>query len=284
MSIEITKSYRAYKKSPYKSIKHSSYFPVYDRLFSPYIGKEITFVEIGILGGGSLFMWREFFGQNARIIGIELNPEAKRWEEEGFEIYIGSQSDPKFWEHFKNEIGDIDIVLDDGGHTFEQQIITVENILPNIKDNGLIVVEDTHTSYMREFGGPSSYSFVEYAKNIVDGINFRFGKFSKKRHEKKIYSVTFLESFVVFNINSELSAIESHPTNNEGIDLNIAHADFGTTALLEKLPKLFKWIKKVPILRTVLVGFYEIIMKTTIITYNFEKNISQRSLRKYFKY
>ena len=102
MSIEITKSYRAYKKSPYKSIKHSSYFPVYDHLFCPYIGKEITFVEIGILGGGSLFMWREFFGENARIIGIDLNPEAKRWEKEGFEIYIGSQSDPHFWEHFKN--------------------------------------------------------------------------------------------------------------------------------------------------------------------------------------
>ena len=42
MSIEITKSYSAYKKSPYKSIKHSSYFPVYDHLFCPYIGKEIT--------------------------------------------------------------------------------------------------------------------------------------------------------------------------------------------------------------------------------------------------
>ena len=66
MSIEITKSYKAYKKSPYKSIKHSSYFPVYDHLFGSYIGKEITFVEIGILGGGSLYMWREFFGKKAR--------------------------------------------------------------------------------------------------------------------------------------------------------------------------------------------------------------------------
>ena len=279
MSIEITKSYRAYKKSPYKSIKHSSYFPVYDHLFCPYIGKEITFVEIGILGGGSLFMWREFFGQNARIIGIDLNPEAKRWEKEGFEIYIGSQSDPKFWEYFKNEVGYIDIVLDDGGHTFEQQIITIENILPNIKDTGLIVVEDTHTSYMREFGGPSSYSFVEYAKNVVDGINYRFGKFSKKIHEKSVYSVTFLESFVVFNINRELSSIESHPTNNEGIDLNISHGNAGTVTLQKKLPSLFKQIKKVRILRSVLANLYGKISKTTI--YKYTKNLN---LRKYFKY
>ena len=279
MSIEITKSYKAYKKSPYKSIKHSSYFPVYDYLFSPYIGKGITFVEIGILGGGSLFMWREFFGKNARIIGIDLNPEAKRWEKEGFEIYIGSQSDPKFWECFKTEVGNIDIVLDDGGHTFEQQITTVENILPNITDNGLIVVEDAHTSYMREFGGPSSYSFVEYAKNIVDGINFRFGEFSKKRHEKNVYSVTFLESFVVFNINRELSAIESHPTNNGGIDLNILHADFGTAALQQKLPIPSKWIKKVRILKSIFINLHGKILKTKI--YRFTKNFS---LRKYFKY
>ena len=279
MSIEITKSYSAYKKSPYKSIKHSSYFPVYDHLFCPYIGKEITFVEIGILGGGSLFMWREFFGQNARIIGIDLNPEAKRWEKEGFEIYIGSQSDPKFWEYFKNEVDNIDIVLDDGGHTFEQQIITIENILPNIKDTGLIVVEDTHTSYMRKFGGPSSYSFVEYAKNVVDGINFRFGNFSKKRHEKKIYSVTFFESFVVFKINRELSAIESHPTNNGGIDLNISHGSSGTVTLQKKLPGLFKQIKKVRILRSFLADLYGKVQKMKV--YTFTKNLG---LRKYFKY
>ena len=116
MSIEITKSYSAYKKSPYKSIKHSSYFPVYDHLFCPYIGKEITFVEIGILGGGSLFMWREFFGQNARIIGIDLNPEAKKLTEEGFEIFIGDQSSQEFWKGFYNEVGKIDILIDDGGH------------------------------------------------------------------------------------------------------------------------------------------------------------------------
>ncbi len=279
MSIEITKSYSAYKKSPYKSIKHSSYFPVYDHLFCPYIGKEITFVEIGILGGGSLFMWREFFGQNARIIGIDLNPEAKRWEKEGFEIYIGSQSDPKFWEYFKNEVGNIDIVLDDGGHTFEQQIITIENILPNIKDTGLIVVEDTHTSYMGNFGGPSSYSFVEYAKNVVDGINFRFGKFSKKRHEKNVYSVTFFESFVVFKINRELSAIESHPTNNGGIDLNISHGSSGTVTLQKKLPGLFKQIKKVRILRSFLADLYGKVQKMKV--YTFTKNLG---LRKYFKY
>ncbi len=86
-------SYRSYLKSPYKSIKHTTYFEVYDELFSRYRGKDITFVEVGVLGGGSLFMWRDFFGPKARIIGVDLNPNAKKWTEHGFEIFIGSQSD-----------------------------------------------------------------------------------------------------------------------------------------------------------------------------------------------
>lgn len=145
-------SYQAYINSPYRSVKHSTYFAVYDELFTPFKGKPITFVEIGVLGGGSLFMWRDFFGSNARIIGIDLNPEALRWKDEGFEIFIGNQKDASFWDEFSSMIPSIDILLDDGGHTYEQQIITVERGLDLINDGGLLVVEDTHTSYMGGFG------------------------------------------------------------------------------------------------------------------------------------
>ena len=109
-------SFAAYLESPYRSLKHSSYFRVYDTLFGPYRGKAITFVEVGILGGGSLFMWRSFFGPQARIIGVDLNPNARKWEKDGFEIFIGSQSDTAFWQDFARKVGPVDILLDDGGH------------------------------------------------------------------------------------------------------------------------------------------------------------------------
>jgi hypothetical protein len=156
--------------SPYFSSKHSSYFQVYDFLFSSYKQKEITFLEIGVYGGGSLFMWRNFFGKKARIIGIDLNPDAKKFEKYGFEILIGSQKDEKFLEDVKKKVGKIDIVLDDGGHTYEQQIITAVSLLENIKDNGMLVVEDTHTSYMEGYG-PVEYSFINYVKELIDKIN-----------------------------------------------------------------------------------------------------------------
>ena len=98
--MENSESYKSFMKSKYKSVKHTSYFYAYDYFLEKYRNKEITFVEIGILGGGSLFMWRDFFGPKARIIGIDLNPEVKKWEKDGFEIFVGSQSDSNFWKYF----------------------------------------------------------------------------------------------------------------------------------------------------------------------------------------
>jgi hypothetical protein len=63
---------------PFLSTKHTTYFPVYDRLFGPYRDRPITFGEIGVLSGGSLFMLRSFFGPKARFIGIDLNLDAVR--------------------------------------------------------------------------------------------------------------------------------------------------------------------------------------------------------------
>ena len=80
--------FQAFQRAPFLSNKHSSYFQTYGELFEKYRGKPITFVEIGVFSGGSLFMWRDYFGPQARIIGVEFNPDAIRWREHGFEIYI----------------------------------------------------------------------------------------------------------------------------------------------------------------------------------------------------
>ena len=58
------------------SSKHEKYFDVYEENFSKYKGKKITFVEVGIFNGGSLKIWKEYFGPDAKIIGIDINPES----------------------------------------------------------------------------------------------------------------------------------------------------------------------------------------------------------------
>lgn len=216
-----TISFKAFQASPYKSRKHSTYFDCYDHFFTKFIGTPITFVEIGVLGGGSLFMWREFFGPKARIIGIDLNPSAKKWEDFGFEIYIGNQSNPNFWHNFFNEIGCVDVVLDDGGHTYEQQIITVECVLPHLNDGGILLVEDTHTSYLDGFG-PKRFSFMNYVKHKIDAVNKRFSKLKNQARapnpEDRFWSIEVVESMVAFKIRHKATMLVSEQIENNGID------------------------------------------------------------------
>ena len=196
--------------------KWESYFNVYEKIFQSYKGKKITFVEVGVSTGGSLQMWRKYFGKNARIIGVELNPEAKKLEADGFEIFIGNQSDPSFWKKFYETVGKIDILLDDGGHKNIQQISTVHNSLPFINNNGLVVVEDTHASYLSEFKNPSYFSFINYCNKIIESIHRRCTALNKKTnvYSDKIFSVNFYESITVFNIDSE-KCFSSSPIINK---------------------------------------------------------------------
>jgi hypothetical protein len=221
-----TQSYKSFIKSPHFVFKHTTYFDAYDEILSEFRGKEITFVEIGVLGGGSLFMWRDFFGPKARIIGVDLNPAAKKWELEGFEIFIGSQSSPEFWKDFIAKVGPIDIVLDDGGHTYEQQIVTVEQLLGSIKDGGKVIVEDTHTSYLKGFG-PMKYSFIEYTKKLIDSINRRFGALDNLGSERRIWSIAIYESIVAFSINKKASQLISTPIKGSGINDGAKDYRFG---------------------------------------------------------
>ena len=205
-------------QSPFLSYKYSNYFDIYKILLSPFKNKKITFVEVGILHGGSLFMWKKFLGKKARIIGIDFNPNANHWKKHGFEIFILNQANPAEWNACFKKIGKIDILLDDGGHTNIQQITTLISALPFIKNNGKIIIEDTHASYLSEFGNPSKFSFISYAKKIIDIIHERSGLLINKKTNvirSSIYSVQFFDSIVCFNINRTL-CIKSKLLKNGG--------------------------------------------------------------------
>jgi len=198
-------TFEAFSNSPYFSIKHTNYFDIYDRLLSKYIGQSMTFVEIGVLDGGSLFMWRDFFGNRARIIGVDLNPNAIKWREHGFEIFIGDQSNPDFWVNFFREIGDIDVLLDDGGHRNIQQIVTVQSSLPYVLDGGLIIVEDTQTSFMK-FETFQRFSFISFLKQKIESLYGRSDELnlSKDVFTKSVSSLEFFTGICVLHINRSL--------------------------------------------------------------------------------
>src|SRR6266851_3385960 len=110
--------------------KWDHYFDIYDRHFKNFRGRDVVIVEIGIYSGGSLEMWRDYFGANCRIIGVDIEPACKVYESNSVRVFIGDQADREFWKRLKQEVGTVDIVIDDGGHASQQQIITLEEMLP----------------------------------------------------------------------------------------------------------------------------------------------------------
>ncbi len=242
---------RIFRSLTQKSAKVSSYFAVYDLVLTKYRNKPgITFVEIGVADGGSLLMWREFLGPDARIIGIDYDPAAAAMRQKGFEMFIGDQASPAFWKEFFAQIGDIDVLIDDGGHTNKHQISTVDLCLDHIKNGGLILTEDVGTSYLPEYGNPSKYSFMNYAKTIVERIQFRSPverRPQPDRFTNAVFSIAFFESIVCLHVDRRLCGRanvtyvgkdEIGSLNHWNVDKRLVSFDTGRRgrAMLRSLP------------------------------------------------
>lgn len=149
------------------------YFPIYHEWFKKFRGTDVVFVEIGVQNGGSAQMWREYFGKDAKIIGVDIDPRCKQFEDDSIKIEIGSQEDVNFWTEFKQKYPRVDLLLDDGGHTMNQQIVTFQQMFPHIREGGIYFCEDCHTSYIEKFGGglgkPDTY--IEFAKRLIDEMH-----------------------------------------------------------------------------------------------------------------
>lgn len=177
------------------------YFEIYDKYFSKFRNKKPTILEIGVSKGGSLQMWKSYFGEGAKIYGIDIDETCKNYEEDGIEIFIGSQEDRDFLKNIKNKIGNIDILIDDGGHEMLQQIITFEELYSSINVGGIYLCEDTHSSYFNSSVGaglknPNSY--IEMTKNLIDKLHY-WHTYDIENDEltNSTYSIHYYDSVVV---------------------------------------------------------------------------------------
>jgi Methyltransferase domain len=124
--------------------KWDHYFDAYHRYLQKFVGRDAHIVEIGVYSGGSLRLWKHYFGQAARVYGIDIQPECKAYEDERTKVFIGDQADRGFWRRFREQVPDIDVIIDDGGHSTEQQIVTLEETLPYMRGGGVYICEDVH--------------------------------------------------------------------------------------------------------------------------------------------
>ena len=153
--------------------KWGHYFDIYERHFERFRGQSPTMLEIGVAGGGSLQMWKAYFGAGARIIGVDIRPECKQLEGEGIEVFVGSQDDPALFDAIFAKYPKIDIVLDDGSHKMPHVMASFQLLYHRISRDGVYMVEDLHTAYWDEFDGGyrREGTFIEHAKTLIDAIN-----------------------------------------------------------------------------------------------------------------
>jgi|TARA_B110000902_G_scaffold217047_1_gene250076 23S rRNA U2552 (ribose-2'-O)-methylase RlmE/FtsJ len=208
--------------------KYNHYFDIYDRHFKRFRDKEVVILEIGVSNGGSLQMWKEYFGKNAKIYGIDIDPRCKEFEEDNIKIFIGSQSDRDFLKKVKVSIPMVDILIDDGGHTMRQQRTSFEELFDYIKNDGVYLIEDLHTSYWALFGGGHKRrnTFIEYSKNFIDYLNAFHSEQKSlkiKTFTKSVDSLHYYDSILViekktrekpFNVSTGEVSFEVSPEVN----------------------------------------------------------------------
>lgn len=202
------------------SMKYLHYLDIYERYLAAYADDDrrtellgerrpLRFLEIGVADGGSFEVWREYFGRDAAIFGIDINPESKTRVESmnvNCQIRIGSQADPAFLDTLIEEMGGVDVVIDDGSHIAEHQLASFRHLFPRLPNGGLYICEDLHTSYWpdRWQGGyKRPGTFIEVSKDAVDSIHSWYSgaiqnSLSDMQLQRHVSGIHVHDSMVVF--------------------------------------------------------------------------------------
>jgi hypothetical protein len=154
-----------------KGLDGHMYTDRYSLYLEQYRDIEFNLLEIGVFDGASVKMWKEYFPK-ANIIALDIDPRCEQYKEERIDIHIGDQTDKKFLTDIFNQYNHFEVILDDGGHSWKQQIISFETLFPLLTPGGLYFVEDMHTSYKPQSIWDDYYiTGMNYFKNLADSIN-----------------------------------------------------------------------------------------------------------------
>ncbi len=138
-----------------KSTLSHGYLFDYEKLF-PDRNEVKNVLEIGILCGKwwkhskskypSLKMWKEWF-PNATIYGFDL--KNIKSEDERIIIYQGNQASEVDITKLRDNLPELDLLVDDGSHKTFDQLLSFMVLSPKIKQGGYYVIEDLHSKANR---------------------------------------------------------------------------------------------------------------------------------------
>ena len=180
--------------------KPVKYLDIYEWHFQRFLGKPVTLIELGVGEGGSLQLWKWYFGYESKIIGIDYRPECQAFEEDQIHVRIGLQQDGAFLASVVEEFGAPDIVIDDAGHRPIETCAAFKALYPMVSTYGTYAVEDVGTSYVPDYGGAlhHSDSFVEMTKGLIDEMHSASYGSPQSPFCLSTYSIHIYENLFIF--------------------------------------------------------------------------------------
>jgi len=126
-------------------------------------------LEIGILHGKSIELWRKCFGKDAYIAALDINPKCIEKAKSANKVYVGGQTDVTLLHKIVAEAdGYFDLIIDDASHVPQDQLITFQTLWPKINDWGVYAIEDcgSNVGKFRARAGDKTVVELLYEKSI----------------------------------------------------------------------------------------------------------------------
>jgi len=154
--------------------------PIYSEYMVSKRMEKLNILEIGVGSGPSLKIFYDYF-PNSTIHAIDVVDQS-RHNNERVKTHICDQSNKVQLTNLMKEIGEVDIIIDDGSHVISHQQISLGVLFPYLKSGGQYWVEDLHTSDAEVWMGKTLYGYdmsfndgestVQVIENYIDNKIF----------------------------------------------------------------------------------------------------------------
>ena len=152
------------------------YQPYFEKILNRAISekRKVYILEIGVWEGSSLHLYNEFFGpENCELYGLDIEPGYSQYHADNVHLFRTDQDSIDLLKETAKNFGDIkfDIIIDDGGHRYNQQLNTLLAYHNLVRTDGIYIIEDLHTNIDRTWGdfedSPLNYLITKKKSNFI---------------------------------------------------------------------------------------------------------------------